>query len=144
MGSAGRRTWLNGTFKTTAFTPSEQQLIALTPLETPNNPSYGTNGGNATSDEVFLLALGDATNTAYFSNDAERKAMATKYAIDNGVYLSGSSCTNIQCSAHWWLRSPGLSSYDAAYVHRFGSVIDYGYSVVSTDFGVRPALWVKY
>ena len=32
------RTWLNGTFKTTAFSTSEQQQIALTHLDNPNTP----------------------------------------------------------------------------------------------------------
>ena len=150
------RTWLNGTFKTTAFTPSEQQLIALTPLENLNNPYYNTNGGNATNDYVFLLSLADAlsqTNDVagsgkYFSSNAERKAMATKYAIDNGAYVSKpsgiSTCTNVQCSALWWLRSPGRNANLAAYVYLGGDVRSSGDYVSDTFIGVRPALWVKY
>ena len=151
------RTWLNGTFKTTAFTTSEQQQIAQTPLENPNNPYYGTNGGNATSDYVFLLSLADAlsqTNDVagsgkYFSSDTERKALATKYAVDNGLYESTPSgvttCTNVQCSMPWWLRSPGHDTDIAAFVDGVGYVSDcFGYPVGYTGIGVRPALWVKY
>ena len=149
------RTWLNGTFKTTAFSTSEQQQIALTHLDNPNNQYYFTNGGNATNDYVFLLSLADALSQTsgvagsgkYFSSDAERKAMATKYAIDNGADVSkpscATTCANIQCSTRWWLRSPGLDRLSAATVFSWGDVTHGGYNV-DTDIGVRPALWVKY
>lgn len=148
------RTWLNGTFKTTAFSTSEQQQIALTHLDNPNSPSWGTSGGNATNDYVFLLSLTDAlsqTNDVagsgkYFSRDADRVAMATKYAIDNGIYVDKPSgvtiCANVQCSACWWLRSPGYK-LSAACVSPDGSVDVDGFDVGGV-IGVRPALWVKY
>ena len=151
------RTWLNGTFKTTAFTSSEQSQIALTHLDNPNNPYWGTNGGYATDDYVFLLSLPDALSKSsdvagsgkYFSSDAQRVAKATTYAINNGVYgynpSDGSdTCANVQCLAIWWLRSPGLNSDNATDVHSDGRVNNHGGPVTFWAFGVRPALWAKY
>ena len=157
------RTWLNDTFKTAAFTSSEQKQIALTPLENPDNPSYGTDGGNATNDYVFLLSLADALSQTddvagsgkYFRSDAERQADATRYAVQNGAHVYGSesgnrandaTCTDVHCFAYWWLRSPGLSSTYAANVDLGGDVCINNESgcVDNTDMGVRPALWVKY
>ena len=143
------RTWLNGTFKTTAFTSSEQQFILQTPLTNPNNPNYGTVGGNDTYDDVFLLALADATNTAYFADNAVRMALATKYAIINGICAFKPSidvrrCVNVQCSALWWLRSPGSKSNRTAEVDDEGFVDYEGGDVTGKAIGVRPALWVNY
>ena len=154
------RTWLNDTFKTTAFTSSEQQQIALTHLENPDNPTYGTNGGNATDDKVFLLTIADAFNQTddvegsgrYFSSDAERQADATRYAVQNGVGVIGSqsreitndgTCTDAHCFAFWWLRSPGRDANNAALVFDFAIVVGGG-NVSDSSVGVRPALWVKY
>ena len=160
------RTWLNDTFKTTAFTSSEQQQIALTHLENPDNPTYGTNGGNATSDYVFLLSLADALSQTddetgsgkYFIRNADRHTLATMYAINNGVeadknvvgfeYEQSNNVTYkeiqiSQFSASWWLRSPGYDTSKAAGVDYFGIVDPYG-PYVNDAWGVRPALWVKY
>ena len=45
---------------------------------------------------------------------------------------------------NWWLRSPGVFSYDAANVGHDGYVSVCGTNVIfSNSMGVRPALWVK-
>ena len=40
----------------------------------------------------------------------------------------------------WWLRSPGHSSYVAAFAYSSGSISDCGYSVSVDDGAIRPAL----
>lgn len=40
----------------------------------------------------------------------------------------------------WWLRSPGISAYDAAIVLDLGTVNDYGFYVNGDEYGIRPAL----
>lgn len=48
--------------------------------------------------------------------------------------------SNISLKHWWWLRSPGRSASNAAFmVGVYGDVHDYGYSV-NGEFGVRPAL----
>ena len=155
------RTWLNNDFLNTAFSETERAKILTTHLDNPNNPDYGTVGGNATDDKVFLLGLSDvygedshfSTGNWYFNNNNDRKAMATWYAVNKGVsaynYDTSKTCSNSnyqvnKCSTKWWLRSPGRHTSDAAYVTNKGSVYVNGYDVNDVGYGVRPALWVKY
>lgn len=63
------RSWLNEIFKNNAFSSAEQAAIKATSLENKDNQFYGTAGGNATTDTIFLLSLEDIANPAYgFSN----------------------------------------------------------------------------
>ena len=43
-------------------------------------------------------------------------------------------------NCHWWLRSPGLYSRDAAIVGSSGAVYDYSSNVYLDNIAVRPAL----
>ena len=148
------RTWLNNDFLNTAFSETEHAKIQTTHL-------YGTAGGNATDDKVFLLGLSDvygedshySAGNWYFNNNNDRKAMATWYAVNNGVYAynddtSEERCyrTNYKinkCSTSWWIRSPGYSAR-AEFVQSDGYVPSGGYYVYSGNIGIRPALWVIY
>ena len=153
------RTWLNDTFITTAFSATEQAKIQTTHLDNPDNPFYGTAGGVATDDKVFLLGLDDVYgedshySAGYFNNDNDRRAMATRYAVKQDVnaynFDSDSQCdmTNYQvnkCSTDWWLRSPGDETDYAACVDSDGSVGCRGCHIYNSSFGVRPAMWVNY
>jgi len=115
------REWLNGGFYDGL--PEGMKEGALT-IQVANaaNPSYGTPGGNGTSDKVFLLSIGEAGQ--YFSNDDDRQAMC------NGA------------GWWWWLRSPGVARC-AAFVGYDGSVNDGGGNVSNAKLGVRPALWLS-
>ncbi len=149
------REWLNGGFMNTAFSTNEQAAILETHLE---NPDTGTDGSDDTNDKIFLLSLSDVYGEDsnykdgkwYFDNNADRKAMATKYLVVNkGAYASydETSCneTNFQvnkCSTAWWLRSKGKVM--AASVRIDGSIalIISGSTNVS-PLGIRPALYVS-
>lgn len=50
--------------------------------------------------------------------------------------------TNTQ-SSYWWLRTPGIYTYDAMYVHYTGSLRYDGMAVANVIGGVRPAMWVN-
>ncbi|HWR24369.1 MAG TPA: DUF6273 domain-containing protein [Feifaniaceae bacterium] len=115
------RAYLNGTFYD-RFSYYEQQRILDTEVFNGNNPKYGTDGGNATTDKIFLLDVNEANK--YFFNGPERIA-----------YDKGSS-------RWWWLRSPGIRNH-AAFVYRDGSVNVHGYRVDYAYSGVRPALYLK-
>ena len=139
------RSWLNGTFYNTAFSPNEKEQIAYTYLPTNSNYSYGTSGGNATCDYVYLQSIEEAEY--YFSSDSKRICYPTDFALSQGAYLTedGACC--------WWLRSPGYTSSTAAVTDGAGAVGSnvfdsearcYSYGNVNlTDFCVRPVIRVK-
>ena len=122
------RNWLNTTFYTTAFNTNQQSKIISTRLTNADNPFYGTEGGNNTTDKVFLLSIDEAEQ--YFSSDTARIVTATEYA--RGPRASD-----------WWLRSPGYYSLNAAYVDYDGSVYSNSIVVYFDAIAVRPALWIN-
>ena len=158
------RSWLNGydssvntygtdysgkNFINTAFTSSERSAIKTTEVINDNNISYGTAGGNDTSDKVFLLSENEVynSNTAFSygftksdskCDEGRRCKSSSTFAKAMGVYSYANSAYAGNC--WWWLRSPGLNTYCAASVLCDGNV-DYGGSHVDNDdYAVRPAL----
>ena len=133
------RQWLNGNFIDETFIEEEKTLICDTYLQNPDNPEYGTDGGNDTTDKVFLLSINEAEK--YFANDEARATTATSYARVQGIYVSEENGTNGY--ACWWLRSPGNGSGDAARVDNGGAVLCSGSIVDYGGSGVRPAFWAN-
>lgn len=127
------RFWLNSVFYANAFTQEEQQRILQTEVENEDNPDYGTNGGNDTEDDVFLLSIKEVKE--YLPDNG--RSEGTAYAMDKGLVTD-----NINY-AGWWLRSPGSHTDIAAYINYYGGVDADGNSVDFDSFGVRPALWVS-
>ncbi len=140
----GARAWLNSVFINDAFTDAEQAQIVDSNLENPDNPAYGTDGGNDTTDKVFLLSIDELEK--YLPEQADRVADATAYAVANGAYLSAG---NGPC---WWrLRSPGQDQSHAAIVNASGfsggvypnvEVAYMGEDINAADDCMRPAIWV--
>lgn len=129
------RQWLNDDFYNSAFTAEEKANIIETTVVNEDNPDYGTEGGNNTSDNIFLLSISEAEE--YFASDSQRECKPTSYAVVGGAYES----SNGNC--WWWLRSPGYTQYGAADVRNGGSVSEPG-DYVTNDIGaVRPALWIE-
>ena len=121
------RSWLDETFKTTAFSAAEQGSIKRTDNENNPNPDYNnTDGGFDTENYLYLLSIDEARNTAYFQDDNSRAASMTSYVDARGLN-----------SAYWWLRSPGRFNSYAAGVDPSGSVNSNGYDVYFI-YGVRP------
>ena len=129
------RSWLNTNFYATAFNADQQSVIASTTLTNPDNPSYGTEGGNNTTDKVFLLSIDEAKQ--YFDSNSARICMPTAYAKAQGAYVDSSG------SSYWWLRSPGPHNAYAAYVGIDGSIRNYGSVVEDGNIAVCPALWIN-
>ena len=134
------RTWLNGTFLNTAFTSAEQTAIKNTTVVNEDNPYWDTEGGENTTDKVYLLSIAEASNTAYGFNgtfDADSEArVATNTAYKDGMNAVGKA----DC---WWLRSPGSVSFNASFVNMYGYGYFNGWNVNSDDYAVRavrPAL----
>lgn len=134
----------SGNFLDYAFTASEQSAIKTTNVVNEDNPDYGTEGGNSTSDRVYLLSVGEVTNPDYgfttSTNSTEtRKAVTTAYVAAGGEinsdYMSSAGST-----AYWWLRSPGRPSSAASGVNAPGHVVTPGRYVHVNFIAARPAL----
>ncbi|MBQ8086615.1 MAG: hypothetical protein IJ232_10980 [Lachnospiraceae bacterium] len=150
------RDWLNGTddyatddsaFINVAFTDGEKNAIIETTVENPDNTQYGTAGGKNTTDKVYLLSIQEASNKLYGfaatfdSNSTTRQAKATDYVKFNGASVDKSGSNAGNC--HWWLRSPGVDTNDAAYVTVAGWGYFNGIYVYTDIIAVRPALHVN-
>ena len=110
------RQWLNNDFYN-EFSEEEKAYIAKTKLSNPDNAEYGTDGGNDTEDYIYLLSIDEAES------------------LSEDIRAIGS---------WWWLRSPGSSQLRAAEVLIGGSLGTLGGDVPRDDFGVRPALNLKF
>ena len=153
------RSWLNGygaesnkdgkdysgnNFLDNAFSADEQSAIRTTNVVNHDNPEYGTEGGNDTTDKVYLLSLDEVENSSYGfvshnSTSATRVAVNTAYTAGGGEieseYMSSAGKVD-----YWWLRSSGDGSNRASCVGSNGYVKADGSSVYNNDRGVRPAL----
>ena len=128
------RKWMNSYFISKAFSSSQQAQIVTVTNQNPNNPKYGTKGGNTTQDRVFALSIDEAKK--YFSSDSDRKAYTTDYAHKKGYDQK-------DLSDWWWLRSPGYMSNHAADVYNYGDIYQLG-SIVNYNYvAVRPAFWLN-
>lgn len=100
---------------------------------------------------LFLLSCIEANN--YFGvinnsdyigaikNNLKSRTAPTMYATGHGAYANPRDKTTDGVSAGWWwLRSPGNSQTNAAYVSTDGSLF-YG-DVTFASGLVRPAMWV--
>lgn len=114
------RSWLNGEFYENVFSDEEKERIIKAPVHNGDNPEYGTDGGDDTDDNVFLLSIDEISRYPSFRQ---------------GTYRNGEACW-------WWLRSPGQDGYHAADVYYTSAVRADGYF---TDFehGVRPAILIS-
>ena len=124
------RTWLNGEFINRAFSDEEKEKINITEIVNQDNPDYGTEGGNNTSDKIFLLSLSEVSE----QQDGE------KYGFLDDRMRACENSTFSEAFSWWWLRSPGDYGYRAAEVGYSGWVYRYGDDVSHYFDGVRPAL----
>ena len=147
------RSWLNGygassnaggdngtdytsdNFLGSAFSDKEQAAIAQTPVVNDDNTEYGTDGGNNTTDHIFLLSLAEVRS--YFP-DYLCFSTNTAYVANGGKLGSGMNDAN--AADWWWLRSPGFYHWQAAYIEwEDGSPVADGNPVNNKNTAVRPA-----
>ena len=128
------REWLNNDFFNTAFSDDEKAVIPTVTVSADKNPTYNTDPGNATQDQVFLLSIVEAKK--YFSSDSARQCSPTDYAVANGAYKSNDNI------CWWWLRSSGCNQDYAAFVYSNGNIFEDGYYILNSHRAVRPAMWI--
>ena len=137
------REYLNGEFYD-KFSAAEKAAIAETTIPNEDNQWFGTSGGAATADKIFLLSLEEAVR--YFGDSGQlenRPKLKPSYITDQ--YDSARIAKNASGKALWrWLRSPGNRSDRAAIVNLDGFVYIDGSSVDNYSGGVRPALWLNF
>ena len=162
------RSWLNGygvsanetqtdyshkNFLNAAFSSEEKNAIKTTNVINDNNISYGTAGGNTTSDKVFLLSESEVYHTDTAAKygftktdiiyDEARRSRCSTYAHAMGTWRNNSTSESYKKyngNIWWWLRSPGYMSYHTAVVDAYGWISRNGNYVDYDRGGVRPAL----
>jgi len=135
------RRYLNGDF-INRFSEQEQMRILRTRNTNTSNLWFGTNGGNSTTDRVFLLSIEEVVKYFGDSGQLRNKNPNDDYLIDDpfnrervAYYGNG--------TAWWWLRSPGYSGVYAAVIRQEGYLLLGGHDV-NVNGGVRPALWLAF
>ena len=127
------RAWLNGEFLESAFGGDPNGFICTAECKTKDGRS-GTDGGENTTDRIFLLAVDEVTQ--YLPKESSRRAPITEYAKEQGAEYDKNG------NGWWWLRTPGKTQDMAAGVHTAGGVNYDGRDVDRTDLCIRPALWL--
>ncbi len=152
------RSWLNGygassnaggsngtdytgdNFLNAAFSAKEQNAIVETAVVNDENTDYGTDGGNDTTDRIFLLSIDEALDLRYFPKGSNnRYATNTLYVADGGrlgTYMNGEDDGYLD---NWWLRSPGFENQRAAFIEEDGGDVFEGELVNDKSSAVRPA-----
>lgn len=163
------RKYLNDTFYNKAFNSYDKSKIMKSIVENDDNLEYGTDGGENTEDNIFLLS----EKEVYKSNDAgvdstaevhgfvddyniedeARRAWSTTYAKAMGLDWDPEKCSSGYNNSYWWLRSPGWCQKFFSGVSEAGWVDFNGGdknddqgdgSIVHIYYeGVRPALKIK-
>ncbi|PWM01701.1 MAG: hypothetical protein DBY06_05115 [Clostridiales bacterium] len=154
------RSWLNGygassnaggdngtdytsdNFLGSAFSDKEQTAIVRTTVVNDDNKddTYGTNGdgGNDTTDRIFLLSIAEADNRSYFPGiSSSRFSTNTAYVAAGGKL--GSYMYGVGEGDRWWLRSPGFNNTMAACIDEYGGELYEGNPVNNKAAAVRPA-----
>ena len=154
------RSWLNGygasentggdsgidytsdNFIDNAFSEKEQEAIADTEVVNKDNKDedYGTNseGGNDTTDKIFLLSIEEAVDRSYFPMlSSNRFSTNTDYVAGGGK--TGEYMKDSGKGDRWWLRSPGSNNSMAAFIEEDGGDIFDGNPVNDGATAVRPA-----
>ena len=130
------RSWLNNDFYSNAFASSEKSAVKTVTNENTGNSDFNVNGGNKTSDKIFILSIDEAKR--YLPNNIDRMCQATKYAESKGTELD-----SLTHNCRWWLRSPGSTLYSAASVKIDGFILNMGTPVSVDKAFVRPAVWIE-
>lgn len=138
------RKYLNDDFYN-AFSESDRSRIIEVTNKNSNNPWDGTNGGNITTDNIFLLSIDEIVK--YFGDSGKLQTKQFGPKGEAWWFDDQYDCVRLakfgSKNAWWWLRSPGYIGSRAAYIAISGLVHLHGESIRSKNGGVRPVLWLK-
>ncbi|MDR3314541.1 MAG: DUF6273 domain-containing protein [Oscillospiraceae bacterium] len=146
------RQYLNGEFLN-SFPAAERSRILSVSNKNEDNQRTGADGGNTTTDNIFLLSISEVVQ--YFGDsgalssvtmpkddtDAISSYYSTMYRnnpenfrLDDQYNEARRAISANLVPSEWWLRSPGT------YVDQLGYIQFHGFSQVY--IGVRPAFWL--
>lgn len=138
------RSWLNNVFYSMAFSDAEQSAIIEQTLVNEDNGYELTDGGNDTTDKIYLPTISDMCNNSYgycsntFNESASRLQLCSDYAFARGVYTN---VFNEIGYCGWWLRTPGENHEHASSVSDRGEcLVSVGDWVRAVDTGICPML----
>ena len=140
------RSWLNDDFLN-AFSSSETNSICKVNIDNPDNASYETEGGNSTTDKVFILSEAEAYDDANgFGNFFKRKTLAARTstyakamgAVTGSGMLNYEKRRNVYCD--WWLRTPGRDQLNFAFVSNYGDIVTFGDTASLGCYAIRPSI----
>jgi len=146
------RKYLNDEFYN-KFSEADKSRIILVVNKNLNNEWYGTNGGEDTEDNIFLLSIEEVT-CRYFG-DSSAKLYDTRK--NKRYWFERKDINNDKRIARlengriwwWWLRSSGRVPLKAVYIHGDGNIGIQGNNILKGNIadgrctgGVRPALWL--
>ena len=139
---SGLRKWLNDDFYNSAFNSEEKERILKTHVKNLDNPEvFYAVGGKDTEDNVFLLSFDEIYRLFDNNDDADLRAGATEYAIENGARPA----ENNYC--FWWLRSPGSADRNGVagfmFINHIGEYEKFEGMPVYCSLGVRPVIWIS-
>lgn len=141
------RNWLNKDFFGTAFSSREQGAIVSQTVVNEDNPYYNNaEGGNDTTDNVYLLSLSEVMNPDYgFCEDYDTYSVSRSVKTSDYAHARGAITYTISDSVsncYWWLRSPGIHANTAALVSPAGYVDSIGFNVNAFCDACMPALHI--
>jgi len=129
------RQYLNGEFYNLLSETDRMRIVEVV-NENPDNPWYGTSGGNPTTDKVFLLSIDEVLS--YFGDSGQ---IRTRYMypncqwcadeflpwIDDQYNINRRAVDDSGIVRHWRLRSPGANECCVAHITGFcGDGFDQG------------------
>ena len=128
------RSWLNDTFYEQAFDTQQKAGIVESDIETLDNYAYGTRGGDATRDRLFIPEQADFYNqTMYLYSTAQRKSTASDYAVSQGLWMHSGA------GADWMTRTPSVDQNGIVTVSDEGNQADSFKSSLQL-YGVKPMM----
>jgi hypothetical protein len=148
------REYLNAEFYN-SFSEAEKARIIPVINKNPDNPWFGTIGGDDTEDKIFILSLeelackyfGDSSALLYNPRKNQRYWYERKDA--NNV-KRGAILLDKGWGSWYWIRTPGRFSIKAVYVFPDGNIGIHGNNILKGNVadgycagGVRPAMWIQ-
>lgn len=129
------RTWLNGTFYTTAFASSPKSTIKEV-LNDNSSPISSSVVANDTKDKVYLPAYVDVLNNKY-GFDTNKPSTLLAYGTD---YADCMGLEKSSAGSPWWTRTTEGDTDGMIHVNYRGVVRDT--TVMSNCVGVRPMMTI--
>ncbi|MGM9537334.1 MAG: DUF6273 domain-containing protein [Candidatus Onthomonas sp.] len=123
------RNWLNTEFIAETFHRNERSLLLYADLDNASSSVYETDGGDDTSDRVYLLSEAEAEKFSSILFDKD----------ENGKTLDPYKAEKLG----WRLRTPGAAGDGTAFVNTSSKINRYGFESTSKQLMVRPVIQVS-